>query len=42
MSPNKKFMFLINSRSGNAKIQKLIAKHIFEFFEKRKGQDGKK
>ena len=42
MSPNKTFMFLINPRSGNAKIQKLIAKHIFEFFEKRKGQDGKK
>ena len=26
----------------NAKIQKLIAKHIFECFEKRKGADGKK
>ena len=23
--------------SGNAKIQKLMAKHIFKFFEKRKG-----
>ena len=28
--------------SGNVKIQKLIAKHIFECFEKRKGEDGKK
>ena len=28
MSPNKIFMFLINPPSGNAKIQKLIAKHI--------------
>ena len=28
--------------SGNAKIQKLIAKHVFECFEKRKGEDGKK
>ena len=28
--------------SGNVKIQKLIAKHIFECFEKRKGGDGKK
>ena len=28
MSPNKIFMFLINPLSGNAKIQKLIAKHI--------------
>ena len=42
MSPNKIFMFLINPPSGNAKIQKLIAKHIFECFEKRKGEDGKK
>ena len=42
MSPNKIFMFLINHASGNAKIQKLIAKHIFECFEKRKGEDGKK
>ena len=42
MSPNKIFVFLINPRSGNAKIQKLIAKHIFECFEKRKGEDGKK
>ena len=30
---NKIFMFL---------IQKLVAKHIFECFEKRKGEDGKK
>ena len=42
MSPNKIFMFLINPPRGNAKIQKLIAKHIFECFEKRKGEDGKK
>ena len=42
MSPNKIFMFLINTPSRNAKIQKLIAKHIFECFEKRKGEDGKK
>ena len=42
MSPNKIFMSLINPLSGNAKIQKLIAKHIFECFEKRKGEDGKK
>ena len=40
MSPNKIFMFLINPSSGNVKIQKLIAKHIFECFEKRKGEDG--
>ena len=42
MSPNKIFMFLINHPSGNATIQKLIAKHIFECFEKRKGEDDKK
>ena len=42
MSPNKIFMFLINPPSGNAKIQKLIAKHIFECFVKWKGEDGKK
>ena len=41
MSPNKIFMFLINLPSGNVKIQKMIAKHIFECFEKRKGEDGK-
>ena len=40
MSPDKIFMFLINPPSGNAKIQKLIPKHIFECFEKRKGEDG--
>ena len=41
---NKIFMFVIPppTPSGNAKIQKLIAKHIFECFEKRKGEDGKK
>ena len=42
MSRNKIFMLLMNPASGNAKIQKLIAKHIFECFEKRKGDDGKK
>ena len=36
MSPNRIFMFLINLPSGNVGIQKLIAKHIFECFEKRK------
>ena len=41
MSPNKIFMCLINPPSGNAKMQKLMAKHIFECLEKRKGQDGK-
>ena len=40
MSPNKIFMFLINPPSGNARIRKLIAKHLFECFEKRK--DSKK
>ena len=36
MSPNRIFMFLINPPSGtDVKIQKLIAKHIFECFEKR-------
>ena len=38
----KIFMFLIKPPNGNAKIQKLIAKHIFKCFEKRKGKDGKK
>ena len=51
MSPNKIFTFLIpppppppppRPRNGNAKIQNLIAKHVFEWFEKRKGEDGKK
>ena len=41
MSPNRIFMFLINPPSGNVRIQKLIANHIFECFEKRKGEDGK-
>ena len=41
MSPNRIFMFLINPPNGNVRIQKLIAKHIFECFEKRKGEDGK-
>ncbi|XP_068692682.1 uncharacterized protein [Montipora foliosa] len=39
MSRNKIFMFLINPPRGNVKIQKLIAKHIFKCFEKRKGED---
>ena len=42
MSPNKIFMFLINPPSGNAKRRKLIAKHGFECFVKKKGEDGKK
>ena len=41
LSPNRIFMFQINPPSGNVRIQKLIAKHIFERFEKRKGEDGK-
>ena len=41
MSPNRIFMFLINPPSANVRIQKLIAKRIFECFEKRKGEDGK-
>ena len=41
MSPNRIFMFLINPPSWNVRIQKLIAKHIFKYFEKRKGEDGK-
>ena len=40
MLRNEIFMFLINPPSGNAKIQKLIAKHAFECFEKRKEEDG--
>ena len=40
MSPNRIFMFLISPPRGNVRIQKLIAKHIFECFEKRKGEDG--
>ena len=44
MTPNEIFMFLINPPppSRNAKIQKLIAKHVFECFRKRKEEDGKK
>ena len=30
MSPNRILMFLINPPSGNVKIQKTIAKNIFE------------
>ena len=41
MSPNRIFMFLLSPASGNARIQKLIAKHLFECFEKGKGEDGK-
>ena len=41
MSPNRIFMFVINPPSGNARIQKLKAKHIFGCFEKRKGVEGK-
>ena len=41
MSLNRIFMFLINPPRGNVRIQKLIAKHIFECSEKRKGEDGK-
>ena len=42
MLPNRILMFLKNPPSRNVKIQKLKAKHIFECFEKRKGEDGKK
>ena len=31
-TPNKIFMFLIPPPSGNAKIQKLIAKRVFQCF----------
>ena len=41
MSPNRIFMFLMNPPSGNVRIQKPIAKHIFECFEKRNAKDGK-
>ena len=41
MLPNRIFMFLINLPSGNVRIQKLIAKHIFKCFEKRKEEDSK-
>jgi len=41
MSPNKLFMFLINPPSGNVKIQKIIANHIFKCFKKRKGKTAK-
>ena len=34
MSPNKIFMFLKKPPSGNAKIQNIMAKHIFKCFEK--------
>ena len=35
MSPNKIFMFLKKKNpSGNAKIQKLMAKHTFKCFDK--------
>ena len=38
---NRIFMFLINPPSGKVRIQKLIAKIIFDCFKKRKGEDGK-
>ena len=41
MSPNRIFMFLKNPPSRIVRIQKPIAKHIFECVEKRKGEDGK-
>ena len=41
MSPNRIFMFLKNPPSRIVRIQKLIAKHMFECFEKRKGEDDK-
>ena len=40
MSPNRIFMFLINPPNGNVRIQ-LLAKHIFECVEKKKGEGGK-
>ena len=44
MTPTKIFMFLITPPppSRNAKIQKLIAKHVVECFKNRKEEDGKK
>ena len=45
MTSTKIFMFLITPPplpSRNAKIQKLIAKHVVECFKKRKEEDGKK
>ena len=41
MSPNRIFMFLINPPSGNVRIQKLIAKDIFECSKKGKGKTAK-
>ena len=42
MSSNRIFMFLINPPSGNVRIQKLRAKHIYSnALKKRKGEDGK-
>ena len=41
MSPNRISMFLVNPPSGNVRIQKLTAKHIFECFEKRKEKTAK-
>ena len=35
-------MFPIKPPSGNSQIQKLMAKHVFECFEKRKEEDSKK
>ena len=46
MSPDKIFMFLITppppTLAEMLKYKKLIAKHVFECFEKRKEEDGKK
>ena len=39
---NKIFMFPIKLPSGNPQIQKLMAKHVFECFEKKKEEDSKK
>ena len=41
MSPNRMFMFLINPPSGYGRLQKLIAKHIFESSKKGKGKTAK-
>ena len=42
MSPNRIFMFLISPPSGNVRIQKLIAKHIYSNASKKgKGKTAK-
>ena len=35
-------MFVINPLAEMLKYKKLIAKHVFECFEKRKGEDAEK